>query len=1008
MKAALVLTFTVLCGALCATALWDEDLVVRGSAGVETCTTGCPVSDGGMLYVWSDAHARDRDIYAMRVNSAGQMLWPFPRVVDGKAMVQKKPVVVGTSDGCFVVAWLDLSVHREGDIRVQKIDAECNTLWQEGGISVTNDAVYDFDIRMVADGLGGVIITWNQEPDSYIYARGQSYAGDGTRRWQEGGLDLTGLQLYTISDVKADGADGIIYTYSSEYTSDSRVYINRRNSAGTPVWNEPVCLGDSTDMARGGRFAMDGGSVYVSWSCWDGSVTLNNLSRFSTQGSPLWAGPVDISSGQDVYCGIQDIEYSASDNSVIISTIRTIGTSELAVYKFSSTGQSAWPAGILIQDYGQYYYMSSSSGIAPDGAGGFYITWVDPSPQYYIAGIRVQRYSASGEPQWQAGGLSVSQIGNMESYPRSALSGGNLWLAWGGKDMANRGIWYQRVTPQGTLLAGENGRMLCAGLESMYTESYITLSRGEDMLVVWEDDRAPLQLSRIYVQAVDINGAVDYTQNGIPVTDSTNFSQSLLTAKVIPGGSTLIVWQQAGTYPSEMRAQLLGVNGELLWGDDGLVLGVAPEGWIYRTQVWWLDGALFVAWTRAIYAAGVMVNSVYMQKIVGGVIQWGESGLNVTGGNGVYSDALAGMDGGYLVYTRSLPSQGSPADLYIMAFDPASGATLPGWGTWGIPVAESGGGTLYYRYLDNMRVFPDRVFLLYDEMSSLPDDGIKVQMLSAAGEYLLPPSGTQLLGPDYPASYVSSHCSEQDFLLMCDHYQDDLYQRMVYRFGYDLVPLWDAVQLPEYQEYSTGLGLARFANGACVTGWVDNLWGPDQFGTAVLKYVYITPEGGLLGNDPVQELDTACYAAYRPVVTAAGNHALVTWLDGSSSYAWKDEPIEHSRLWAQMIGNATTAIPSDEISPAVVARLDQNYPNPFNPSTSIRFELKAPTHMVLNVYNLKGQLVRCLVDGWSPKGEASVQWDGRDGYGAMVASGVYLYRLEAGGTRVTRKMLLMK
>ena len=91
--------------------------------------------------------------------------------------------------------------------------------------------------------------------------------------------------------------------------------------------------------------------------------------------------------------------------------------------------------------------------------------------------------------------------------------------------------------------------------------------------------------------------------------------------------------------------------------------------------------------------------------------------------------------------------------------------------------------------------------------------------------------------------------------------------------------------------------------------------------------------------------------------------------------------------------------------------LEQNYPNPFNLSTNIRFQIANavfPTHTILKIYNILGQKVRTLVDEPTEGEYFIVTWDGRDGRRNEVSSGVYLYRLEAGGFQETKRMLLLK
>lgn len=88
--------------------------------------------------------------------------------------------------------------------------------------------------------------------------------------------------------------------------------------------------------------------------------------------------------------------------------------------------------------------------------------------------------------------------------------------------------------------------------------------------------------------------------------------------------------------------------------------------------------------------------------------------------------------------------------------------------------------------------------------------------------------------------------------------------------------------------------------------------------------------------------------------------------------------------------------------------LDQNYPNPFNPSTQIAYRLPEDSNVRLVVFNILGQQVRTLVNGRVSAGAFSIAWDGRDEAGRQVASGVYLYRLDAGKFKAIKRMTLLK
>ncbi|HSG27303.1 MAG TPA: hypothetical protein VLA34_02395, partial [Candidatus Krumholzibacterium sp.] len=96
--------------------------------------------------------------------------------------------------------------------------------------------------------------------------------------------------------------------------------------------------------------------------------------------------------------------------------------------------------------------------------------------------------------------------------------------------------------------------------------------------------------------------------------------------------------------------------------------------------------------------------------------------------------------------------------------------------------------------------------------------------------------------------------------------------------------------------------------------------------------------------------------------------------------------------------------------------LEQNYPNPFNPVTTIRFEVpgsagsgsKGVVPVNISVYDVRGALVRVLVDSAMEPGPAATVWDGKNRNGTEVSSGIYFYRIVSGEWCRTRKMVLLR
>jgi len=89
-------------------------------------------------------------------------------------------------------------------------------------------------------------------------------------------------------------------------------------------------------------------------------------------------------------------------------------------------------------------------------------------------------------------------------------------------------------------------------------------------------------------------------------------------------------------------------------------------------------------------------------------------------------------------------------------------------------------------------------------------------------------------------------------------------------------------------------------------------------------------------------------------------------------------------------------------------KLFPNVPNPFGRSTAIRYQLKTNDHVSLRIYNIAGQLVRGLVNEHKTPGIHKVKWDGRNQQGIKCSPGIYIYKLEAGGSSMTKRMTLLR
>jgi len=107
---------------------------------------------------------------------------------------------------------------------------------------------------------------------------------------------------------------------------------------------------------------------------------------------------------------------------------------------------------------------------------------------------------------------------------------------------------------------------------------------------------------------------------------------------------------------------------------------------------------------------------------------------------------------------------------------------------------------------------------------------------------------------------------------------------------------------------------------------------------------------------------------------------------------------------------SVTVTDGDNETPDIpqITSLNNIYPNPFNPSTTISYGLAKAEKVNIQIYNVKGQLVHNLVSETKTPASYTANWDGRDGMGRMVATGVYVIRMQAANYQKIRKVTLMK
>jgi len=161
--------------------------------------------------------------------------------------------------------------------------------------------------------------------------------------------------------------------------------------------------------------------------------------------------------------------------------------------------------------------------------------------------------------------------------------------------------------------------------------------------------------------------------------------------------------------------------------------------------------------------------------------------------------------------------------------------------------------------------------------------------------------------------------------------------------------------------------------------------------------------------------DTSGFEGKSVGIRNIGDDYQVYFFDFPMYYIKEEQSIPLLHKILEEFGFSPTKVGEEFVSIPEGFSLGHNYPNPFNPSTTIpftvygsQFIVHSPIRTTLKIYNILGQLVRTLVNEDKLPGHYKILWDGRDGKGKEVSSGIYFYQLKADDYKDTKKMVLLR
>lgn len=979
---------------------WGSSLPVRQGVNIEWSRASEPMSDGSVVFVWSDTRNGDRDLWAQKVDAAGNLLWgDDSKLVNGQINRQEDPVVIGAGNGNVIIAWVDFRYEDAGDIFAQKLDANGNTLWASAGIPLCTAADIQISLNIVNDTNGGAYIIWLDERNaggSDIYGTHILSNGSIATGWATNGnpiIDASGDQnQHTFWE---DGTGGAILAWHDKRVpDDENLYLQRIAANGDLLWDEDgILLCSAAGPQEQPKMCPDGtGSFIFSWrdkrSDPYGDIYAQ---RVDLNGNLLWSPEVEV------YLGAGEVQRNvrlqqSSDNGAI--AVWEDGRNEINdeykdIYaqKLSISGSKLWAAaGIPV-------VMAGNDQINPrldsDGSGGCWIIWEDGRTENHPFGdIYAQHLNASGTALLETNGRVICNEVNFQFSPLIKHLDNNIFLVWGDLRLGSTGIFVQILDSSGNPQLANGGELIWYGLDGDAL-NYHLLPNGDNPVIVWEDTRFASIAIQVYLQTVDAFGNFGFNEDGVPITSMTSFNQQNIDC-YLQDGTDLVttVWQENRTDLNKVYAQGFNLSNSEVWSDMGVSL-CSENIEQYNANISYDNGSYYAGWTD--YNGDWMnpVIKVSGQKLdAGGSLLWGTNGVVIADQPG--DDILTDVVGRYYIWqNENWPTY----KIYAKLID-ENGNTATGWEDDGKLICGSVGTHTNAKGL----MTPEGLLIVWKTVSAdTLSSEIYGQLVAEDGTFLWADNGIPLVSLENDQDVANFLWNDAIYLVWEDYRTGtnyDVYMQKYDEFGNEE---WTANGLPIItNNYNQQTPYLVENSDEYMVFWSDK----ESEAESKLMGQYLDADGNLIWPTNGFLIDDGIKNQNKPVAVSYNDNAYVFWEDTRSS-----GKTDIYNIYAQKVHFEPVSVGDDELPPEI-GLLRQNYPNPFKSSTAISFNIN-PNLLQdarVSIYNVRGQHIKSIkVDN------ATVQWDGKDVSGKEVSNGIYFYKLQAKGIESKpRKMILLK
>lgn len=389
------------------------------------------VGEGSAIIVWTNVN----DIYAQKISALGVNQWTDDGIPAANDTNQEgtPEICADLSGGAIIVYYKYFTGPLERNVYAQRIDSSGQMMWGLSGKIVCSAVANQDAFKICSDGVGGVIVAWEDERNGNLDIYAQRLNATGDIQWAPNGTlicDAVGEQ-HSLAIV-SDQNEGALISWTDNRTGEQDIYVLRIQNDGNrhpsfSIDGTPVCMASgsqfdsviASDGDQGAILAWTDKRSSISYDIYAARITKLASKPWGTDGIPVCTAANSQSTPQICSANNSGAIITWSDYRIMVSNIYA--------QLLNATGHSQWTGnGTVICDATGDQILPK---ICPDGRGGAFIAWEDErsgtNSDIYVAHI-----AESGYMKWVDGTPKCTVTGNQQKVQIARVLLGSAILTW--------------------------------------------------------------------------------------------------------------------------------------------------------------------------------------------------------------------------------------------------------------------------------------------------------------------------------------------------------------------------------------------------------------------------------------------------------------------------------------------------------------------------------------------------------------------------------------------------